>query len=271
MVHEYVVTQPASETGRDRRKRTLFGRFAVNRQAPGALAAAAPSASEASEASYRRPLTIGRSVAGSAPKAPRLRPAVKRTVDIAGSSAGLVLLSPLLLGIAVAVKASSRGPVIFRQARYGLDGKLFYTLKFRSMYVDRQDASGVAQTRKNDPRVTPVGRFLRQSNFDELPQLWNVLKGDMSLVGPRPHVPGMLAAGVPYEQFDSAYMDRHKVKPGITGLAQVNGFRGETTEDYAARMRLHYDLQYVAGYSNRLDLKILFRTFWQEFLGGSGY
>jgi lipopolysaccharide/colanic/teichoic acid biosynthesis glycosyltransferase len=199
------------------------------------------------------------------------RPPLKRTMDVVGSAAGLVLLSPLLIGIAAAIKLNSAGPVIFRQARYGLNGELFYTLKFRSMYVAKQDTTGVAQTRKNDPRITPVGRFLRRSNFDELPQLWNVLKGDMSLVGPRPHVPGMLAAGVPYEDFDTRYMDRHQVRPGITGLAQVNGFRGETTEEYHARMRVHYDLEYIRSQSTRGDLKILFQTVWKEFTKGTGY
>lgn len=199
------------------------------------------------------------------------RPPLKRTMDVVGSAAGLFLLSPLLIGIAAAIKLNSAGPVIFRQARYGLNGELFYTLKFRSMYVAKQDTTGVAQTRKNDPRITPVGRFLRRSNFDELPQLWNVLKGDMSLVGPRPHVPGMLAAGVPYEEFDTRYMDRHQVRPGITGLAQVNGFRGETTEEYHARMRVHYDLEYIRSQSTRGDLKILFQTVWKEFTKGTGY
>ncbi|NBN78590.1 sugar transferase [Microvirga tunisiensis] len=200
-----------------------------------------------------------------------LRPAVKRGLDVVGSAAGLALLSPLFLGIAAAIKLTSDGPVIFRQARYGRNGELFYALKFRSMYVATQDASGVAQTRKNDPRITPVGRFLRRSNFDELPQLWNVLKGDMSLVGPRPHVPGMLAAGVPYEEFDTRYMDRHQVRPGITGLAQVNGFRGETTEEYHARMRVNYDLEYIRTQSTRLDIKILLQTVVKEFTRGSGY
>ncbi|MFN4009589.1 MAG: sugar transferase [Pannonibacter sp.] len=200
-----------------------------------------------------------------------VRPALKRTLDIAGSATGLLLLSPMFVGIAAAIKFGSPGPVIFRQARYGRNGELFYALKFRSMYVATQDATGIAQTRKNDPRITPIGRFLRRSNFDELPQLWNVLKGEMSLVGPRPHVPGMLAAGVPYEEFDPRYMDRHQVRPGITGLAQVNGFRGETTEEYHARMRVNYDLEYIRTQSTRQDIKILFQTVWREFTKGTGY
>ncbi|MEH0073933.1 sugar transferase [Pannonibacter sp. Pt2] len=201
----------------------------------------------------------------------RIRPFLKRSIDIAGSAAGLILLSPLLAGLAIGVKLSSPGPVIFRQARYGRNNELFMALKFRSMYVAKQDATGVAQTRKNDPRITPIGRFLRKSNFDELPQLWNVLKGEMSLVGPRPHVPGMLAAGKLYEEFDTRYLTRHQVRPGITGLAQVNGFRGETTDPYHASMRLEYDLQYLKSQSTRGDLKIIVMTVVNEFTRGSGY
>lgn len=201
----------------------------------------------------------------------KIRPFLKRSIDIFGSAAGLVLLSPLLAGLAIGVKLSSPGPVIFRQARYGRNNELFMALKFRSMYVAKQDASGVVQTRKNDPRITPIGRFLRKSNFDELPQLWNVLKGEMSLVGPRPHVPGMLAAGKLYEEFDTRYLTRHQVRPGITGLAQVNGFRGETTDPYHASMRLEYDLQYLKSQSTRGDLKIIIMTVVNEFTRGSGY
>ncbi|MEM9634581.1 MAG: sugar transferase, partial [Pseudomonadota bacterium] len=123
----------------------------------------------------------------------------------------------------------------------------------------------------DDPRITTVGNFLRRSNFDELPQLINVLKGEMSLVGPRPHVPGMLANGVPYEDFDPRYLSRHQVKPGITGLAQVNGFRGETRNAYAASMRLHFDLEYIRRRSMFLDLKIIVKTVIKEFFKGNGY
>ena len=204
---------------------------------------------------------------------PRAASFLKRTLDLVGAAGGLVVLSPLLVGLAVTIKATSKGPVLFRQERHGLNGKTFVTYKFRSMYLDRCDSSGVRQTQKNDPRVTPVGRFLRRSNFDELPQLLNVVKGEMSLVGPRPHVPGMLANGMPYEIFDSRYQLRHRVKPGITGLAQVNGFRGETRDAYAARMRLHYDLEYIRAHSPLGDLKIIGATIVREFFkqSGSGY
>jgi lipopolysaccharide/colanic/teichoic acid biosynthesis glycosyltransferase len=196
---------------------------------------------------------------------------LKKTLDITGATAGIILLLPLLVAVSVAIKTTSRGPVLFRQQRYGRNGELFTVLKFRTMHVDRCDSSGVAQTVENDPRLTAVGAFLRKSNFDELPQLINVLKGDMSLVGPRPHVPGMLASGVPYEIFDPRYMDRHAVLPGITGLAQVKGFRGETRDSYAARMRLEYDLAYVRRQSVLLDVKIISVTIMKEFFMGNGY
>ncbi|WP_419177140.1 sugar transferase [Desulfosediminicola sp.] len=196
---------------------------------------------------------------------------LKRTIDLIGAGTGVVLLSPLLLSLAVAIKATSKGPVLFRQKRHGLNGETFVAYKFRSMYTDRCDASGVQQTTRDDPRITPVGQFLRRSNFDELPQLFNVLKGEMSLVGPRPHVPGMLANGVTYEEFDPRYQSRHRVKPGITGLAQVNGFRGETRNAHAARMRLNYDLAYIEQQSTILDVKIIFGTIVREFFRGNGY
>ena len=172
------------------------------------------------------------------PSAPVPRPGygkLKRSLDIFGARAGLILLIPLLLAISVAIKATSRGPVIFRQERHGLNGAVFTIFKFRTMYTHLGDGSGVVQTVCGDPRVTRVGSFLRKSNFDELPQLLNVLKGEMSLVGPRPHVPGMLAAGIAYEEFDTRYMSRHQVRPGITGLAQINGCRGATTDPVSAR------------------------------------
>lgn len=196
---------------------------------------------------------------------------LKRAFDLSGAVVGTLLLLPLLIMIAAAIKLTSRGPIIFRQQRYGLNGQLFTVLKFRTMHRHLCDGSGIEQTTANDPRVTWVGAFLRRSNFDELPQLINVLKGDMSLVGPRPHVPGMLAAGLPYEEFDERYMDRHTVKPGITGLAQVRGFRGETKDEYAASMRLELDLQYIETRSLGFDVKIIFKTIIYEFFCGKGY
>jgi len=180
----------------------------------------------------------------------------KRAMDIALSGLGLLLLSPFLLLTAAAVKLTSRGPVFFRQRRYGLDGEEILVYKFRSMRVC-EDGAVVTQATKSDPRVTAVGRFLRKTSIDELPQLINVLQGKMSLVGPRPHA---IAHNEQYRKLINGYMIRHKVRPGITGLAQVNGLRGETQtlEKMAARVR--YDLEYLRNWSPWLDIKILVRT-----------
>jgi len=195
----------------------------------------------------------------------------KRVFDIVVAGLALLLLAPAFLLIAIAIKRSSPGPVFFCQDRYGLNGDLFCVYKFRTMRSDDEDQTGVRQTVKDDPRVTRIGRLLRRTSFDELPQLLNILKGEMSVVGPRPHVPGMLAAGVLYEEFDPRYMGRHVVKPGLTGMAQVNGFRGETTSAEAARGRLEHDLEYIRRQSLPLDIAITARTFWTEFVSGSGY
>ncbi|WP_298497208.1 sugar transferase [uncultured Maritimibacter sp.] len=195
----------------------------------------------------------------------------KRSIDIVGAGVGLVLLAPLLIGCALAIKATSRGPVFFRQNRYGLNSEMFSIYKFRTMHTDLGDSSGVQQTKQNDPRITRVGAFLRKTSFDELPQLLNVLNGTMSLVGPRPHVPNMLAAGIRYEDFDPRYLDRHAMVPGITGLAQVNGFRGETQTYEAAKGRINKDIEYCRSASIKMDLKIILKTIRCEFLSGSGF
>jgi len=197
--------------------------------------------------------------------------ALKRLVDIVGAAVGLILLAPLLITVAVMIKMTSAGPVFFRQDRTGLGNKTFEILKFRSMYTDRCDVSGVAQTVAGDARITPIGRVLRKTNIDELPQLINVLRGDMSLVGPRPHVPGMLAAGVPYEELVIGYERRHAMRPGITGLAQASGLRGPTTEVEPSVMRVAKDMEYVRTFSIWLDIRILFRTVVNELLGGNGF
>ncbi len=197
--------------------------------------------------------------------------AVKRLVDIFGAAFGLLLLSPLLIAVAAIIKLTSVGPVFFRQERTGLDNKPFQILKFRSMYTDRCDLSGVAQTVADDPRVTPIGRIIRKTNIDELPQLINVLLGDMSLVGPRPHVPGMLAAGVPYEELVVGYERRHAMRPGITGLAQASGLRGPTIDTEPAVMRVVRDIEYIRSFSIWLDIRILFRTVVNEVLRGQGF
>ncbi len=196
------------------------------------------------------------------------RAATKRIFDLCGALAALTLLSPLLLGVALAIKATSRGPVLFRQWRYGYRNRRFPIYKFRTMYTHLADGSGRRQTVDGDPRVTPLGRFLRRSSIDELPQLLNVLRGDMSLVGPRPHVPGMRASARLYEDLIPYYFHRHSVRPGLTGLAQVNGCRGSTASADAAIDRIDYDLKYIENWSLWLDVTIIARTVRGEVLAG---
>jgi lipopolysaccharide/colanic/teichoic acid biosynthesis glycosyltransferase len=193
----------------------------------------------------------------------------KRWFDVSIAVALLVLLLPGLMLIAAVIKATSRGPVLFRQKRYGLDNRQFEILKFRTMFSNASDFTGVVQTRRQDPRVTPIGRLLRRSSLDELPQLWNVIRGDMSLVGPRPHVPGMLAGGMLYEELVPYYFQRHRMRVGITGLAQVSGLRGSTVDPVLARARIDKDLEYIEHWSFALDIRILWLTVCREFLTGS--
>lgn len=182
----------------------------------------------------------------------------KWSLDLLLATVGLVLISPLLLVIAIAVKLTSPGPVLFVQDRYGLDGHRFRIYKFRTMSVQEAgDAKGLQQARRDDPRVTPLGRFLRRWSLDELPQLLNVLKGDMSLVGPRPHA---VEHNEQYRKLIPGYMQRHAFKPGITGLAQVQGWRGETSNLEAMVNRVAFDLSYQRDWSLRLDLKIMIKT-----------
>jgi len=194
----------------------------------------------------------------------------KRVLDVAAAGLGLLVLAPLLIGIAIAIKITSPGPVFFRQKRYGYHNRRFWIYKFRTMYTHLGDRRGTCQTTADDPRITPLGRILRKSSLDELPQLINVFVGDMSLVGPRPHVPGMLAGGMLYEELTPYYFQRHNMRPGITGLAQVSGYRGETTAPLSAIERLDHDLHYIERWSLRLDLTIITRTVVREFLSGSG-
>ena len=195
----------------------------------------------------------------------------KRAMDVLIASMALVFLMPLLIGISIAIKATSPGPVFFKQRRYGLRNRQFQIYKFRTMDVETGDQSGVRQTTSNDPRVTPIGRFLRRTSLDELPQLLNVVIGDMSIVGPRPHVPGMQAGARLYEDLVPYYFHRHTVRPGITGLAQVSGCRGSTVNRDSAMDRIDYDLQYIETWPIWLDIKIIAKTARQEFLSGNGF
>ena len=185
---------------------------------------------------------------------------VKRVEDVVIAVFCLLLILPLLLVIALSIKLDSRGPVLFTQKRLGANNLPFNLLKFRSMYVEQADPLGNQLTRAGDPRITRVGRFLRMTSTDELPQLINVLKGEMSLVGPRPHALAASAAGISYARAITEYPIRHRVKPGITGWAQVNGWRGETTTIEQIRRRVEHDLYYVENWSLSFDLLILGRT-----------
>ena len=184
------------------------------------------------------------------------RGVVKRISDIVLAATILLIAAPLMLVLSVLVKMSSPGPVIFKQRRYGLDGREIIVYKFRTMNVT-EDGPRIVQATKQDVRITSVGRFMRRYSLDELPQLLNVLEGHMSLVGPRPHA---VAHNEEYRKLIKGYMIRHKVPPGITGLAQVNGCRGETTHVEDMQARVNYDLEYLRRWSPLLDIKILFLT-----------
>jgi putative colanic acid biosysnthesis UDP-glucose lipid carrier transferase len=195
------------------------------------------------------------------------RGVVKRVIDVGFSAIILVLLLPVLMLIALAIRLSSRGPVIFTQRRYGLDGREIGVYKFRTMQVT-EDGDQIRQASKTDSRITPVGRVLRRLSLDELPQLINVLQGRMSLVGPRPHA---VAHNEEYRKLIKGYMVRHKVLPGITGLAQINGWRGETLNLEDMEARVNYDLDYLRHWSPLLDIKILLLTIVRVFRDDKAY
>ncbi len=190
--------------------------------------------------------------------------AVKRTIDIIGGTFALVLFSPIMLIVAIAVRASSPGPVIFSQERVGLHNRPFKMYKFRSMEVQKPSEEENAWTTRNDPRVTKVGKFIRKTSIDELPQLWNIVKGDMSLVGPRPERPHFVEK---FREEIPRYMVKHQVRPGLTGWAQVNGYRGDTS----ITKRIEYDLYYIENWSLGLDFKIIFLTFFRGFINKNAY
>jgi putative colanic acid biosynthesis UDP-glucose lipid carrier transferase len=193
--------------------------------------------------------------------------AIKRSMDVVVAAGALVLLAPLLLAIALAVKLSSPGPAIFRQRRYGLDGREIVVYKFRTMTVT-EDGPQIRQATKGDARVTRIGKMLRRYSLDELPQLVNVLQGRMSLIGPRPHA---VAHNEEYRKLIKGYMIRHKVLPGITGLAQINGCRGETTSLQDMQQRINFDLEYLRRWSIGLDVQILLKTGIQVFIDKKAY
>ena len=188
----------------------------------------------------------------------------KRLVDIVGSLFGIIITSPIMLLCAVLVKLTSKGPVIFKQERVGLHNKTFYMYKFRSMEMQSSKEEKKAWTVKNDPRVTTVGKFLRGTSLDELPQLFNILKGEMSLVGPRPERPLFVER---FKEEIPRYMVKHQVRPGLTGWAQVNGLRGDTS----IKKRIEYDIYYIENWTLGFDIKIIFKTFFTGFINKNAY
>jgi putative colanic acid biosynthesis UDP-glucose lipid carrier transferase len=192
---------------------------------------------------------------------------LKRIEDIVLGSLILSLIALPMVFIALGVKLTSPGPALFKQHRYGLNGKIVEVWKFRSMSC-QEDGDTVRQASKSDARVTPLGAFLRRTSLDELPQFINVLQGTMSIVGPRPHA---VAHNEQYRKLIRGYMLRHKVRPGITGLAQVNGWRGETDTLEKMRMRVRFDLAYMQNWSILLDLKIIFQTIFKGFTNPNAY
>ena len=189
-----------------------------------------------------------------------LQAAMKRAEDLTIATLALLAVLPLLGVVAVAIRLDSPGPVLFRQVRIGFNGRPFRVWKFRTMHAHARDDDAVRQTTRHDRRITRIGRFLRRSSIDELPQLFNVLAGDMSIVGPRPHARGMTALGLPLHDVVAEYSARHRLKPGITGWAQVNGCRGEVDSHEKLRRRVAFDFHYIENWSLTFDLWIIVRT-----------
>lgn len=189
---------------------------------------------------------------------------IKRAIDIIGSLVGIILTSPIMIICAILVKQSSKGPIIFKQERVGLHNKTFYMYKFRSMMLQAPGEEKKAWTVKDDPRVTKVGKFMRKTSIDELPQLFNILRGDMSLVGPRPERPQFVEK---FKEEIPRYMVKHQVRPGLTGWAQVNGLRGDTS----IRKRIEYDLYYIENWTVGFDIIIILMTFFTGFVNKNAY
>ena len=192
---------------------------------------------------------------------------LKRIEDIVLGAFFTLVSLPVMLAVAIGIKLTSPGPVLFKQNRYGLNGKQIPVWKFRTMRV-MENSAVVTQATRNDPRITRFGAFLRKTSLDELPQFFNVLQGTMSIVGPRPHA---VAHNEQYRLLVENYMIRHKVKPGITGLAQIHGFRGETDTIDKMEKRIQYDLEYIQSWSLLLDIKIVFLTFFRGFVGKNAF
>ncbi len=186
--------------------------------------------------------------------------ALKRLFDVGVSGSALILLSPIMLFIALAIRLESRGPALFRQQRVGRGNRLFSVLKFRTMHMEQADATGSRSASRDDDRLTSLGSFLRRTSLDELPQLLNVIAGDMSIVGPRPHALGSTAEDHLFWRIEERYWDRHAIKPGMTGLAQVRGLRGATVRRSDLSARLKADLEYLDGWTLGRDVAIVFRT-----------
>ncbi|MFC5386896.1 undecaprenyl-phosphate glucose phosphotransferase [Aquamicrobium segne] len=184
----------------------------------------------------------------------------KRIFDITFSLIGILAFSPIMIATAIAIKLDSKGPVLFKQKRHGFNNEVIEVYKFRSMYADQSDPTAKKTVTRNDPRVTRVGRFIRKTSIDELPQFFNALFGSLSLVGPRPHAVAAQSHNLLYAEVVDGYFARHKVKPGVTGWAQINGWRGEMDTDEKIRMRTELDLYYIENWSLLFDLRILFLT-----------
>lgn len=189
---------------------------------------------------------------------------IKRVVDIVVSLIGIVICSPIMLIAAIAIKCSSKGPVIFKQERIGLHNKPFEMYKFRTMEIQKSDVEKKGWTVKNDPRVTKVGKLLRRTSMDELPQLFNIIKGEMSVVGPRPERPQFVEK---FKEEIPRYMVKHQVRPGLTGWAQINGYRGDTS----IKRRIEYDIFYIENWTLGFDIKIMFLTIFKGFINKNAY
>ncbi|WP_105618540.1 undecaprenyl-phosphate glucose phosphotransferase [Vallitalea okinawensis] len=189
---------------------------------------------------------------------------VKRCIDIVGAIVALILFSPIMITTALITKVTSPGPILFKQERVGLDRKSFMMYKFRSMVVQNSKSSNTVWTTSNDPRITPIGRFIRRTSIDELPQLFNVIKGDMSLIGPRPERPYYVDK---FKEEIPKYMIKHQVRPGMTGWAQVHGWRGDTS----IKKRIEYDIYYIEHWTLKMDIKIAFLTVFKGFVHRNAY